>query len=143
FLQTQSNLLGLPHLLEHMLFRQSDRAFESNIGKRISDMDASWNGVTSEEAVRYYFHVPSKHTAEAIAVMAEMMRRGSFDQADLSVEKQVVRGELERRAAEPELLLLTTADRQLWSDAGWERKNPGGNVLSINDASVQRIEELH
>lgn len=143
FTQVTQDLHGLPHLLEHMLFQQEDRAFTSSLSKRINDLDASWNAVTADETVRYFFTVPAKHTAAAIEVLGDMVRKVNFTPKALEAEKRVVRGELERRAAEPILQLLTTADRQLWTDAGWARKNAGGNVLSVNDASVQRLKTLY
>jgi len=143
FTQTSEDMHGLPHLLEHMLFQQEDRAFTTSLNKRISDLDASWNAVTAEETVRYYFTVPAKNTVPAIGVLGDMVRKVNFSEKSLEAEKKVVRGELERRAAEPTLLLLTTADRQLWTDAGWARKNAGGNLLSVNDASLQRLRTLY
>lgn len=139
FTQTTESLHGLPHLLEHMLYQQEDRAFTSSLSKRISDLDASWNASTAEETVQYYFTVPAKNAVPAIEVLGDMVRRVNFSDRALTAEKRVVRGELERRAGEPTLLLRTVADRQLWTDAGWARKNAGGNVLSVNDASLQRL----
>lgn len=143
FTQTSESMHGLPHLLEHMLFQQEERAFSTSLSKRISDLDAAWNAVTAEETVRYYFTVPAKNTVPAIEVLGDMVRKVNFSEKALEAEKRVVRGELERRAAEPTLLLLTTADRQLWTDAGWARKNAGGNLLSVNDASLQRLRTLY
>ncbi len=143
FTQTSTALHGLPHLLEHMLFQQNERAFSAGVGQRINEMEAFYNGVTDEETVRYYFVVPAKHVEKAVVTMGDMVRRPNFTQRDIAAEAPIVRGELERRASNPDLLLLTVSDRQLWTDAGWERKNAGGNVLSVNDASVDRLQELH
>lgn len=143
FTQTSQDMHGLPHVLEHMLFQREEQAFSADLNKRISDLDASYNAVTAEETVRYYFTVPAKNTVGAIEVLGDMVRKATFDAKALEAEKRVVRGELERRAAEPTLLLITTADRQLWTDAGWARKNAGGNVLSVNDASTQRLKTLY
>ena len=143
FTQTTPDMHGLPHLLEHMLFQQEERAFSTNLSKRISDLDAAWNAVTAEETVRYYFTVPSKNTEKAIEVLGDMVQKVKFSAEALENEKRVVRGELERRAAEPTMLLLTTADRQLWTDAGWERKNAGGTLPAVTGASLQRLRTLY
>ncbi|MEX2180411.1 MAG: pitrilysin family protein [Gemmatimonadaceae bacterium] len=143
FTQITQGLHGLPHLLEHMLFQQSERAFAGSVMSRMNEIEASYNASTGDETVTYYFIIPSKHVEKSITVMSDLVRRATFTARDLADEQRIVRGELERRAAEPELLLRTVADRQLWTDAGWARKNPGGNLLSMNDASVQRLQELH
>ena len=143
FTQITRDLHGLPHLLEHMLFQQETRAFSSSLGARMNDLEISTNASTSDESVTYYFVLPSKNASKGIEVLSDMMRRVNFDQRALTAEGRVVRGELERRASEPAMALFTTADRQLWTDAGWERKNAGGNLLSVQDASVQRMQSLH
>ena len=143
FTQVTQDLHGLPHLLEHMLFQQETRAFSSSIGARMSELDISTNASTSDESVTYFFVLPSKNAVKGIELLSDMMRRANFEQRALTNEARVVRGELERRASEPAMALFTTADRQLWTDAGWERKNAGGNLLSVQDASVPRMQSLH
>ena len=143
FSQITPSLLGLPHVLEHMLFQQSERAFAASLNAQMQEIEASYNASTSDETTSYYFVVPSKHVEKSISVMSTLVRRANFQSRELEDEKPIVRGELERRASQPDLLLRTVADRQLWTDAGWERKNAGGNVLAVNDASIERLQELH
>ena len=143
FTQIYDELQGVPHLLEHMLFRKADRGPEGTFSGRASAIDASWNGVTSDETVRYYLLAPSKHIAKSIDLVSDLVRQAIFTDEGLDVERRVVRGELERRAAEPEALLRVVADRQLWTDAGWERKNAGGNMIAITGASLDQLKDLH
>ncbi len=143
FTQLEPTELGVPHLLEHMLFRKTDRSSEGSFARRAAAIDVQWNGVTTDEAVRYYLVGPSKHLEKQIDLMSDLVRRGDFTADGLDVERGVVRGELERRAAEPELLLRVVNDRQLWTDAGWARKNAGGNMIAIMGASVDQLKELH
>lgn len=143
FTQLEPDQLGVPHLLEHMLFRKSDRGAEGTFARRASAIDANWNGVTSEETVRYYLMTPSKHLGKSVDLMSDLVRQASFTDEGLDIERRVVRGELERRAAEPEVLLRVVADRQLWSDAGWDRKNAGGNMIAVSSATVSQLKDLH
>lgn len=143
FTQVFDELQGVPHLLEHMLFRKADRGPEGTFSGRASAIDASWNGVTSDETVRYYLLAPSKHVAKSIDLISDLVRQAIFTDDGLNVERRVVRGELERRAAEPEALLRVVADRQLWTDAGWERKNAGGNMIAITGATLDQLKDLH
>jgi zinc protease len=143
FTQVTRDLHGLPHVLEHMLFQANDRAFSASLSERLTDLEIGTNASTDDETVTYYYVLPSKNVVPGLQLLSDMMRRPNFDQRLLTDEIRAVRGELQRRASEPFLLLYTTADRQLWTDAGWERKNAGGNLLSIQDASVQRLQSLH
>lgn len=143
FTQVDAGLLGVPHLLEHMLFRKMDRSSEGTIEGRAGAIDARMNGATSAESVRYYLLAPSKHLEKQIDIVSDIVREANFTDVGLDVERRVVRGELERMAAEPEALLRVIADRQLWTDAGWARKNPGGNIIAITGADVRQLRDLH
>lgn len=143
FTQVNAEDQGVPHLLEHMLFRKADRGAEGTISRRASAIDASMNGVTSEETVRYYLLSPKKHFEKQLDLLSDLVREANFTDEGLNLERRVVRGELERRAAEPEVLLRVVADRQLWTDAGWNRKNAGGNVLAMNQTTVAQLRALH
>jgi zinc protease len=137
FVHASEEEAGYPHLIEHLLLRNDD--FE----KTASDIDASWNGATSEEATRYYFVFPSKHLADGLAMVSKTIRKGDFSERAIKEESKVVQGELERRASEPEQLLSTTSDMLLWDASGWQTKNAGGNLLALRLATPQKLEALH
>jgi zinc protease len=143
FTQVTRDLHGLPHVLEHMLFQREERAFSASLSERLNDLDIQTNASTDDETVTYFYVLPAKNVRAGLQLLSDMMRRPNFDQRSLQNEVRAVRGELQRVASEPNALLLTTSERQLWTDAGWERKNAGGNLLSIQDASVQRLQGLH
>ena len=88
---------GVSHFLEHMLFRKADRGPEGTFAGRASAIDASWNGVTSDEAVRYYVLAPSKHLVKSIDLVSDLVRQAIFTDDGLDIERRVVRGELERQ----------------------------------------------
>lgn len=139
FTQLTEAEVGTPHLLEHMLFR----AFGADgFGPEASKLDAAYNGTTSDETVTYYVTLPSQNLAKGVQLMADLMRSPRFDRPMLQSEQQVVRGELERRAADPEWLLSAMVDQQLWG-AGWGRKNTIGNIPSILGATPERLKQIY
>ena len=143
FTQSSPAELGLPHLIEHLLFRQGDEGGESSFQRDLNKIDASSNGVTSSEAVRYYLTFPSKHIEKGIELMSELVRKPDFSNGAMDMERRIVRGELQRKAAEPLFLLMLESDRLLWTDAGWHRKNPGGNVLALNAATSDQLKAMY
>jgi zinc protease len=133
---------GLPHFIEHALFRRGDNDGVS-FDEMANKIDASWNGSTSTESVQYYMTLPSKNLSAGVELLAEMVRRPNFSKKVLDAERPIVRGELERRASEPLRLLYLESDMLLWQGAGWKEKNPGGNVLTLNMATPERLNELY
>lgn len=134
---------GIPHLLEHMLFK----AFETSIsgasfGSRAADIGATYNGTTSDETVTYYLTLPSRNMAGGMKLLGDLMRSPSFTNAALDTEKLVVRGELERAVANPLFVLNFAVDQRVWGD-GFRRKNTIGNVLSIQGASSRQLRDIY
>jgi len=87
--------------------------------------------------------VPSKHVAAGVALMSRVVRKPSFTNDALDVERQVVRGELERWASEPDALLLTESDALLWGQEAWTSKSAGGNLIALNAATPNQLESMY
>ena len=129
---------GLPHLLEHMLFKSDAGWFESESYK--AEVLTN-NAVTSDEAVAYYLTLPSKNLEKGLKIMSDLVRSVKFEAEALKSEQQVVRGELQLRAGEPQYLLRHQAGMALWGD-GWGRKNPGGTLPAVMSATPDRLKEF-
>jgi zinc protease len=88
--------------------------------------------------VAYYVTLPSKNLEKGIRLMADLVRSPSFEREALRSEQKVVSGELQRKAAEPQYLLIHQAGAALWG-TGWARKNPGGNLIAVMGATPDRL----
>ena len=126
---------GVPHLLEHMLFKSDEGWFE-NASYKAEVL--THNGVTREESVAYYLTLQSKNLEKGLKILADLVRSARFDQDALKAEQLVVRGEMQRKAAEPQFLLHHQSGMALWGD-GWGRKNPGGILPSVLAATPDQL----
>ena len=130
---------GVPHLLEHMLFKSGDGTMAGSFDDAAYKIEAiANNGVTEAEAVAYYVTLPSKNLAKGVKLMADLVRSAHFDREALRSEQKVVSGELQRKAAEPQYLLYHMSSQALWG-TGWSRKNPGGNLIAVMGATPERL----
>jgi zinc protease len=130
---------GVPHLLEHMLFKSGEGTAGGGFDDAAYKIEAiAHNGVTEAEAVAYYLTLPSKNLEKGMKLMAELVRSPSFDREALASEQKVVSGELQRKASEPQYLLFHMSSAALWGD-GWGRKNPGGNLIAVMGATTDRL----
>ena len=127
---------GVPHLLEHMLFKSDEGWFEAASAKAEV---LSHNAQAAEEAVTYYITLPSKNLDKGLKIMADLVRSAKFERDALKSEQQVVRGEMQRKAGEPMYLLHHQSGMALWGD-DWGRKNPGGILPSVLGATPDRLE---
>lgn len=133
---------GIPHLLEHMLFKSFGGGPGRDFAIRAAEMHASYNGSTSDEAVTYYLTLPSRNVARGIELLADLMRAPRFRRDELATEQRVVRGELERNAADPNFVLSVSLNRLLWGPAAG-RKLASGTVLSVLAADIDRLRRYY
>ena len=131
---------GVAHLLEHMLFRRGE---SGSIETDLNKIDAFTNGSTDDESVMYYYTFPPKHLATAVDIMAKMIRRPNWSKAGLDNERPIVRGELERNASNPSFHLQTESEAALWGEQAWTTHSPGGNIVSLNAATIDRLEKIY
>jgi zinc protease len=131
---------GMAHFLEHMLFRRGE---SGSIESDLSKIDAYTNGSTDDESVMYYYTFPPKHLATAVEIMGKMIRRPTWSKGGLDNERPIVKGELERRASDPDFHLQTESEAALWGDQAWTTHSPGGNVVSLNAATIERLQKIY
>jgi len=91
---------GLSHLLEHMLFRGTDR-FESIAIDQIFDaMGAEINAGTGKDTTSVYTRVLDRHLERAFAVVADMVWRPTL--GELEAEREVVLEEIAMYEDDPQ-----------------------------------------
>jgi zinc protease len=85
---------GIAHLIEHMIFKGTEKLSESDINTLTHKLSSSCNAFTSYDYTGYLFNMPSQHWHEALPVMADCMRNCSFKEEMLSSEMKAVVQEL-------------------------------------------------
>ncbi len=85
---------GLSHLIEHMLFRGTDRYESLEIDQLFDGWGAELNAGTGKETTAVHARVLDRHVAEAFDVMADMVLRPRFDPGDLDAEREIVLEEI-------------------------------------------------
>jgi predicted Zn-dependent peptidase len=135
--QSTELLEGIPHYLEHLLFKSS-----STFGAEVSLADGGFNGSTDEEVVKYFITLPGKNAPSAIKSLGTLVRSPKFRDEDMKTEINVVANEVERHISDQRFLLDFTVDQELWGTA-WSRKNVGGNKFALLRATPQSIESFY
>jgi predicted Zn-dependent peptidase len=91
---------GISHLLEHMLFRGSDRFGSQEIDEIFDSMGAEINAGTDKEATSLYTRVLDRHLEHAFDVMSDMLWRPRF--GELEAEREVVLEEIAMYEDDPQ-----------------------------------------
>ena len=91
---------GLSHLLEHLIFRGSERFSSLEIDQIFDGMGAELNAGTGKETTSVYSRVLDRHLPRAFEVISDMMWRPAFEDAD--TERRVVLEEIAMYEDEPQ-----------------------------------------
>ena len=114
---------GVPHLYEHMLFRGYRGPQNQSFRRIAGELNAAFNGTTSDETVSYYLILPSANVRGAVEALADLVRRPRFVKDELLRERFVVLGE------------------RLWGD-GFVRKNTIGDQTAVLTVTPEHLDEI-
>jgi predicted Zn-dependent peptidase len=93
---------GLSHLIEHMLFRGTERYGSLEIDQLFDGMGAELNAGTGKETTSVYSRVLDRHLDKAFDVMADMVWRPRFDASELDSEREIVLEEIAMYEDDPQ-----------------------------------------
>ncbi|MDH4387849.1 MAG: pitrilysin family protein [Fimbriimonas sp.] len=92
---------GITHLIEHMLFKGTERRTAKEIAESIEGRGGVLNAFTDKESTCYYCRVLSNDVANGVDVLSDMMLHSNFDPEELEREEEVVCEEIKRSLDEP------------------------------------------
>ncbi len=92
---------GISHVLEHMVFKGTDKRPLGAVAKDIEAAGGYLNAATSFDYTVYLTDLPSKHWALGLDVAKDMAFHPTLDAKELESEKQVILAELQRSLDNP------------------------------------------
>lgn len=141
YTQSESNC-GLSHLYEHMFFKGNKKwRSQEDYSKRIRELGIIYNGVTSNESVRYYFTLPSAKINEGLEFMKYAIREPLFDTTELRKEKSVVMNEFKRDFSEPRYIFYQATEQAMF-EKYFYRKNAIGEKEIILEATQDQMLDI-
>lgn len=135
----ESDVAGVSHFLEHMLFKGTERRSAIDISREFEAMGAEFNAYTSHQRTVYYARVLGDQLPRALDVLADMMRP-KLDEGEFTTEKGVIIEEIARSEDQPTHELFHDLFETFYSP------HPLGNSVlgteqSIRELPVERMRE--
>jgi predicted Zn-dependent peptidase len=106
--------LGVSHLVEHMLFKGTQRRTSRQIAEEMDGIGGNLNAFTDKESTCYYAHVMDRHLPIAIDVLGDMFLHSLFDEAELRKEQHVVLEEIKMYDDSPDEMIHDLFTRTMW-----------------------------
>lgn len=88
---------GISHIVEHMMFKGTDRFNKGKISKLISSNGGVFNAFTSDDITVYYEFLPKNKIDLAFDIESERMHKCKFDPNEFISEKKVIKEERKMR----------------------------------------------
>jgi predicted Zn-dependent peptidase len=97
---------GVAHLVEHMLFKGTERRSAFRISEEIENVGGQLNAYTTREHTAYYAKVLHEDTGLALDLIADMLQNSLIDQEELTRERAVVLQEIGQAADTPDDIIF-------------------------------------
>jgi predicted Zn-dependent peptidase len=131
---------GISHLLEHMLFRGTDRYGSTEIDQIFDAMGAEVNAGTDKEATSLYTRVLDRHSERAFDVMSDMVWRPRF--GELEAEREVVLEEIAMYEDDPQDRVFDLLGEAVFGSHPLGRAVIG-NAKVISAATREQLSAFH
>ncbi len=105
---------GASHFLEHLLFKGSDRFPARHISESFDSVGAVSNAFTSKEYTCFWARMVDDDLPMGLELLAEMLQRPAFRQAELDSERHVVLEELNMSEDDPSDLVFDLFSRAVF-----------------------------
>ena len=134
--------MGVSHLLEHMVFKGTERRSAHEIALSLEALGGSLDAYTSREHTVYQGRVLDEHLRQAADVIGDIVFRPTLRDTDLSLERKVILEEIGMVEDTPDDLVFELHNELLWADHPY-----GYSILgtrdTVNSLGVRDLEALH
>jgi predicted Zn-dependent peptidase len=115
-LHESPSTMGLSHLLEHMVFKGTERRSAKELALALESVGGSLDAYTSREHTSYQARVLDEHVGIAADVLADLIFHPLLRQSDLDLERKVVLEEISTVEDTPDDLVFELHGARLWGE---------------------------
>ena len=132
---------GLAHMLEHMVFKGTEKRSYLDIPREIGFLGGNFNAYTSQEMVCFHISVPYENVEAAMDVLSDIVFESTFPEEEFLKEREVVK--------EEELSSQDSVDSFIWDEFCKEFFEDRiaepiiGTQESISNFTVKEIKAFH
>ncbi|OLD42470.1 MAG: hypothetical protein AUI55_06580 [Gemmatimonadetes bacterium 13_1_40CM_2_70_7] len=134
--------MGVSHLLEHMVFKGTERRTAQQIALELEARGGSLDAYTSRDSTAFQARVLDADLPRAVDVLTDIVRRPVLRDHDLSLERNVVLEEISTVEDTPDDLVFELLASTLWPEHPY-----GFSILGTRDTvgalSADDLKQLH
>jgi predicted Zn-dependent peptidase len=93
--QESGEINGIAHLLEHMIFKGTERRSAREIARSLESIGGYLNAFTSKEQTCYYAEILDTQLNKAVDVLSDMICHSRFSPKEMEKEREVILDEID------------------------------------------------
>ncbi len=136
------DVMGVSHLLEHMVFKGTQRRSAHEIALSLEALGGSLDAYTSREHTVYQGRVLDEHLLEAADVIGDIVFNATLRESDLALERKVILEEIAMVDDTPDDLVFELHNEVLWGSHPY-----GYSILgtreTVQSLGVRELRALH
>ena len=134
--------MGVSHLLEHMVFKGTERRTAQEIALSLESRGGSLDAYTSRDSTAYHARVLDADLPRALDVITDMVRTPLLRDSDLSLERQVVLEEISTVEDTPDDEVFDLSYETLWPSHPYGFQILGTKE-TVSALSAEDLKSLH
>jgi len=134
--------MGVSHLLEHMVFKGTERRSAQQIALELEARGGSLDAYTSRDTTAFQARVLDAELPRAVDVLTDLVRRPVLRDADLALERNVVLEEINTVEDTPDDLVFDLAAAALWPEHPYGYSILGTRA-TVTALSSDDLKDLH
>lgn len=118
----REGIFGISHLLEHTVFRETEKMDSFEMAKVIEGAGGELNAFTAKEMTGYYGITLAETGRVAMDIVADIVAHPTINEKDTELEKEIVLQEISMVRNDPETYVQDLFEQNLWrgSPLGWD-----------------------
>jgi predicted Zn-dependent peptidase len=134
--------MGASHLLEHMVFKGTERRTARQIALELEVRGGSLDAFTSRDHTSYQAHVLDQDLPLAVDILTDLVRRPLLRPSDLTGERKVVIEEISGVEDTPDDLVFDVHAEALWAEHPYGYSILGSRE-SVGALEAEDLRNLH
>ncbi len=134
--------MGVSHLLEHMVFKGTERRSARDIALELEARGGSLDAFTARDHTSYQARVLDQDLPRALDVLTDLVRHPALRESDLDLERKVVLEEISTVEDTPDDLVFDLHTQALWPDHPYGYPILGTRE-TVSQLKTSDLRELH
>lgn len=136
-------LMGVSHLLEHMVFKGTTRRSAKEIAMSLENLGGSLDAYTARDHTAFQARVLDEHLHQAADILGDLVFNPLLRESDLALERRVVLEEIAMVDDTPDDLVFELHNELMWGDHpyGYSILGTRATVASLGAGDLRALHE--